>query len=381
MEPDSVLVIEGKSGTTSGDHKAHLFVPKRDPARELWDGPRSGAEGAVTITGVDSSHNSRELEKYLQYYNHRHKDYVLWYDHGSHSTNDFHNRILGQVMNDKRHKCVENPIHVAHRQRALKSPAECHLMQRSAQIASEAFVETMKFSQPGVNEAHLWAKMDFECRLRGAEYLAYPPVVAGGNRANIIHYITNNQEVAGGDLVLMDAGCELHGYASDLTRTWPVSGKFSPAQAELYNATLRVQEACISMCTTHYSLDELFMEMCQLLEYELTGLGIIPSTHSAQQKQQLTRKICPHHVGHYLGMDVHDTNTVSRKMKLKPGMVITVEPGIYIQQEDLTVRPEYRGIGIRIEDNILITDSQPINLSRSCPKTVEDIEALMAGNR
>ncbi|XP_005105486.1 xaa-Pro aminopeptidase 3 [Aplysia californica] len=378
LEPDSLLLIEANHKSVDGAHVSHLFVPRRDPSRELWDGPRSGTDGAIKLTGVDASFTTGELGKYLQYYNHQHKDYVLWYNHGRPVHADFHHRILEQVMKDQKHKCVENPTMNCHKLRALKSPAEVQLMQRSADIASEAFMETMKFSRPMVNEAHLWAKMDFECRIRGAEFLAYPPVVAGGTRANIIHYITNNQVIVDGDLVLMDAGCELHGYASDLTRTWPVSGKFTKPQKELYNATLRVQEACIKLCTNQYSLDELFHEMLLLLAEELTHLGIIAAESSPEEKLQLARKFCPHHVGHYLGMDVHDTSTMSRKAKLKPNMVITIEPGIYIREDDFTVSPEYRGIGIRVEDNILITDSAPLNLSASCPKEIEEIEGIMA---
>lgn len=378
QEPDSILIIEGNCSSPDGEHLSKLFVPERNKSRELWDGPRSGAEGAVSLTGVDAAFNYKEIEKYLQYYNSKHSDYVLWYDSCAHSQTNVDKNVVNQLMNDKRHKCVDNPTGRVHTLRSLKSPAEIQLMQRSCEIASQAFIETMTFSHPKVKEAHLWAKMDFECRLRGAEYLAYPPVVAGGPRANTIHYITNNQVVEGGDMVLMDAGCELHGYASDLTRTWPVNGKFTKPQKDLYNATLRVNEACIRLCTTSNSLDEILLEMCRMIGEELVELGIIPSNFDHQKRQQLSRIYCPHHIGHYLGMDVHDTGLLSRRMKLVPGMVITIEPGLYIPADNMDVSPEYRGIGIRIEDNILVTSGQPVNMSASCPKTVEDIENLMA---
>ncbi|CAL1532454.1 unnamed protein product [Lymnaea stagnalis] len=381
QEPDSVLLIEANSKSSSGEHLAHLFVPRKDAAKELWDGPRSGAEGALMLTGVDGAFNSNELEKFLQLYNKDHKDYILWYNHAKPCHEDFHNRVIGQVMRDQRHKCVENTAPLSHKLRAVKSAAEIQLIQQSVSIASEAFVEVMKFSKPQVNEGHLWAKMDFECRLRGAEFLAYPPVVAGGARANVIHYITNNQVISDGEMVLMDAGCEFHGYASDLTRTWPVTGHFNDAQKKLYNATLRVQDACVHMCTTDYSLDEIYNEMLFLLTAELNQLGIIPPSFSQEQKMQMTRRFCPHHVGHYLGMDVHDTSLVSRQIKLQPNMVVTVEPGLYIPQNDMTVSSEFRGLGIRIEDNVLVTESKPINMSASCPKRVDDIEDLMSKSK
>lgn len=156
------------------------------------------------------------------------------------------------------------------------------------------------------------------------------------------------------------------------------TGKFTGPQKDLYNATLRVQEKCIDLCTTDYSLDDLFHKMLHFLMEELTLLGIIPADYSLQHRMEMARKFCPHHVGHYLGMDVHDTSTSSRKSKLQPNMVITIEPGIYIGKKDFSVSPKYRGIGIRIEDNILITDSAPVNLSAACPKTVEEIETLLA---
>ncbi|KAI8797923.1 Xaa-Pro aminopeptidase 3 isoform X1 [Biomphalaria glabrata] len=379
QEPDSLLLIEASGNKSSrGEHIANLFVPRKDPAKELWDGPRSGTEGAIALTGVDGAFNSNELEKYLHHYNKTHKDYVLWYNHAKPIHQEFHNQVLGQVLHDKRYKCVENTAALAHRLRVLKSQPEIRLIQQSITIACESFIEVMKFSKPQANEAHLWAKMDFECRMRGAEFLAYPPVVAGGPRANVIHYITNNQVIKDGHLVLMDAGCEFHGYASDLTRTWPVSGRFTEPQRLLYNATLRVQEMCIQMCTTDYSLDDIYNQMVLLLSAELTQLGIISPDTSYEQKLNLTRKFCPHHVGHYLGMDIHDTSLISRQIKLQPNMIVTIEPGLYIAEDDYTVSPEFRGIGLRIEDNILVTDSVPVNMSASCPKTVDDIETVLS---
>ncbi|KAL5012065.1 hypothetical protein ScPMuIL_010616 [Solemya velum] len=206
--------------------------------------------------------------------------------------------------------------------------------------------------------------------------LAYPPVIAGGNRANTIHYINNNQIVADGELVLMDAGCEFHGYASDITRTWPVSGKFTSSQRVLYDVVLAVQEKCIGMCKVGFTLDEIYIEMLRTLGHQLQNLGLIERNVKPTELLALVQTFCPHHVGHYLGMDVHDTSSISRSQKLSPGMIVTIEPGIYIPYSNKVVG-EFRGIGIRIEDNILITSGEPENLTHMCPKCPDEIESIM----
>ncbi|KAL8558452.1 hypothetical protein ACOMHN_052270 [Nucella lapillus] len=376
QEPNSVLVIQSKVDDTE-NHTAVLFVPRKDPHQELWEGPCSGKDGAVELTGVDCAYNSGDLEGFLYDLCNQRPKFMLWYDFTSPVQDRLHRNVMSQLIGQEQHSAVETARKLTHPLRVKKSFAEAELMKQSVGIASQAFVDVMRFSRPEIEEAHLWAKMDFECRTRGAQYLAYPPVVAGGARANTIHYTANNQVIADGDLVLMDAGCELHGYTSDLTRTWPVNGRFSPAQRALYNATLAVQNACIALCTPNNSLDDIYRQMLALLGMQLQALGIVSKTASATDIIKRARELCPHHVGHYLGMDVHDTEDISRNVKLEPGMVITVEPGIYIRPDDMSVEAKFRGIGIRIEDNILITQSQPVNLSQDCPKTVEDIERIV----
>jgi Xaa-Pro aminopeptidase len=176
----------------------------------------------------------------------------------------------------------ESPKIFMHRQRLIKSPAEITLMQRSCDVASDAIIKTIQSSYPGINESQIFAKVDYECRMHGAEYLAYPPVVAGGNRANIIHYINNNQVVKDGDMVLMDAGCEFHGYSSDVTRTWPVNGKFTNQQREVYEVVLEVQSKLIELCGNFPTLDSLFDSMCVLLGKGLQEIGVIPKILTGQ---------------------------------------------------------------------------------------------------
>ncbi|XP_076467817.1 xaa-Pro aminopeptidase 3-like [Babylonia areolata] len=383
QEPNSVLVIQAKddAGVSADNHTAILFVPKKDPHKELWEGPCSGKEGTVELTGVDSAYNYSDLEGFLYNFCNQHHNFKLWYDFISPVQNKFHRDVMSQMIGQERHGAVETTRKLMHELRVVKSVAEVELMKQSVEIASQAFGSVMRYSQPKIEESHLWAKMDFECRIRGAQFLAYPPVVAGGSRANTIHYTANNQVIADGDLVLMDAGCELHGYSSDLTRTWPVNGKFSPAQRALYEAVLAVHTVCVSLSTPRNSLDEIHRQMLALLGIELQKLGIVSQSAPATDVIRKAQELCPHHVGHYLGMDVHDTEDISRRVKLVPGMVITVEPGIYIQKDDLSVDERFRGIGIRIEDNILITDTTPVNLSEKCPRTVEGIERVVSGAR
>ncbi|XP_014784854.1 xaa-Pro aminopeptidase 3 [Octopus bimaculoides] len=383
LEPDSLLLIfnNPNDGHPYADPKSVLFVPPKNPQRELWDGPCSGVEGTLSFTGIDAAYTVDELESFLYEYKKNHSRYTVWYNFNKPVQKKIHDRFLTRFIQESRNCNFEITDKLVQDLRLIKSEDEIELMKNSVEIASESLVKVMEFSQPGMNESMLVAKMDYECRIRGAQYLAYPPVVAGGNRANTVHYVNNNQIVNDGELVLMDAGCELHGYTSDLTRTWPISGTFSKVQKEVYNAVLRCQELCLKMCRKAFSLDDIYTEMLAILGCELKALGLIESSLSGSKLMAAARKFCPHHVGHYLGMDVHDTPIISRRINLEPGMIVTIEPGIYIPETNMMVPAEFRGIGIRIEDNVLITNSSPVILSSNCPKRVEDIEDVMNSKR
>ncbi|XP_060064357.1 xaa-Pro aminopeptidase 3-like [Ylistrum balloti] len=380
QESDSVLILHNSQSTSSIQKgmTSVLFVPKKDPHVELWEGGRSGPEGAEEITGVDKAYNTEDLSQFLQDYSKHNSNYVIWYDIDSKVNPELGRAGIEDFILQGKQKCVETTIRSIHKTRVIKSPAEVQLMQRSVDIASESLEEVMKFSYPQVNESYLQAKMEFECKLRDAQMLAYPPVVAGGNHGNTIHYTKNNQIVPAGEMVLMDAGCEYHGFCSDLTRTWPVSGRFSAVQRRLYDVVLRIQLKVISLCNPEFSLEQIYVYMLHLLGEELVSLGLIQPKSKSTNYFQGLREFYPHHVGHYLGMDVHDTPTVSRHAKLQPGMIIAIEPGVYIPANCTSVPEEYRGIAIRIEDNVLITDSQPVVLSAKCVKDPDHIEAIMA---
>ncbi|XP_077984975.1 xaa-Pro aminopeptidase 3-like [Glandiceps talaboti] len=382
QEPDSLLVIESLPGKPLPAHKATLLVPKRDAHRELWDGPRSGVEGAVNFIGMDTAYNNSELCDYLVQFSER-KELVLWYDFLKPAHPEFHSKIMQHLIHPIRKQgCAIKTLEESlHQMRVIKSTAEQCLMRKSASIASQAFINVMKYSKPLVNESDLYARIDYECRVHGAEILAYPPVVAGGNRANTLHYISNNQVVKPDELILMDAGCEYHGYASDVTRTWPVSGRFSLAQRTLYEMVLDVQLKCLKMCSLpNMTLDQIYNAMLKMFGQHLQDLGILPKSFDENVRRKYASIYCPHHVGHYLGMDTHDTPRVARNIKLQPGMVITIEPGVYIPFGDSHAPQDYHGIGIRIEDDVLITDEGAEVLTAKCPKQADDIEKVLAGN-
>ncbi|XP_040927766.1 xaa-Pro aminopeptidase 3 [Betta splendens] len=369
LEPDSALVLHGKGRPD----QAVLFVPRRDPGRELWDGPRSGKDGAAALTGIERVHSTEELGVVLKSL----KGSLLWYDSCQPSHPRLHRVHVSPLLEAGPMPRSLRPL--IHSLRARKSGAEVALMQEAGRITALAFRKTMALSKGDVDEAVLFAKFDFENRIHGANFLAYPPVVAGGNRANTLHYINNNQIIKDGELVLLDGGCEYFGYVSDITRTWPVNGKFSPAQAELYEAVLEVQRSCLSLCSPGVSLDHIYSTMLALLGRQLRRLGIVSASTSDADLLKAARRYCPHHVGHYLGMDVHDTPELSRSQPLQPGMAITVEPGLYIGEDNDQAPERFRGLGIRIEDDVVIRDQgDALILSADAPKTIAEVEEACA---
>ncbi|KAG2463684.1 XPP3 aminopeptidase, partial [Polypterus senegalus] len=356
LEEDCALVLKSVPGVALPAHKALLFVPRRDPTRELWDGPRSGTDGAVALTGVDDAYPIDELARFVQ--NTKDEGCTLWYDYNHVSHPRLHHDVMLSLVEakNKTSNRVRPVRSLVHSLRVIKSPAEIEIMKNAGKIT---------------------AQFDYECRIHGANFLAYPPVIAGGNRSNTLHYVSNNQMLKDDEMVLLDGGCELSGYVSDITRTWPVNGRFSLPQAELYQAVLDVQKACLGLCSPGVSLDNIYSLMQTLIGQKLKELGIVGKKSKDHDIYRAARQYCPHHVGHYLGMDVHDTPEVSRSQTLRPGMVITIEPGIYIPEDDGSSPARYQGLGVRIEDDVVITESgPPLVLSCDAPKEIQDIESI-----
>lgn len=277
--------------------------------------------------------------------------------------------------------------HMAHRLvqglRLRKSAAEIDLMRRSGVVGADSMSSTMQASTRaaarGMTEATLAATFEFEIRLHGAERLAYPCVVAGGVNAVTLHYMHNNCVMDPSSLLLMDAGSSLHGYCSDVTRTWPLGGRFSEGQRALYEAVLDVNERVIDACVAdgRTSLNSLHRLSLQLMFDHLVQLGII--RHDEPDARRRCQRYFPHAIGHWLGLDVHDTPAVDSGVAIDEGMVVTVEPGLYIPADDERAPEWARGIGIRIEDDVLITEAgtQPEVLTRRAPKRVAELEAML----
>jgi len=265
-----------------------------------------------------------------------------------------------------------------------KSESEQNLMRETCRVAALSLKDVIHFAKAGMTEALLEAKMSFSSQLRGADRLSFPPVVASGANANIIHYIRNDNVIKNGDLVLMDTGCEYHGYSSDITRTWPVLGAYSPAQRVLYDIVLETQRECMRRLFPGERLDHVHRLMIRSLAIKLRDAGVfLPhvNCHSDDQLASIGQLCCPHHVSHYLGMDIHDSSTMSRSRPLEPSMVVTNEPGVYFPsylKVAQLVHSDFIGLGIRIEDDVLIGDGDPTVLTADCPVDPSEMEKLAA---
>jgi Xaa-Pro aminopeptidase len=379
-EPDAVAVLA--PGRKEGE--LILFCRPRDPEREQWDGARAGVEGAVADYGADQAYPLSDLETQMPgLIDGRAR---LYYPVGA--DRDFDARVLGWVnqVRANARKGASPPDtfitieSVLHEQRLRKSPAELKVMRRAAHISAEAHRHLMRVCRPGCRESELESEFLHRCATQGARWQAYQPIVGGGSNACVLHYVSNQAELRDGDLVLVDAGCELDGYASDITRTFPVNGRFSPAQRALYELVLEAQAAAIAKARPGNRWNEPHEAALRVLTKGLLGLGVLSGKLNKLLKDEAYKPYYMHRTGHWLGMDVHDVGTYKREGQwrtLEPGMVLTVEPGLYMPATEAVPEP-YRLIGIRIEDDVLITEDGNEVLSAAAPKDPDAIEALMA---
>lgn len=382
-EPDAVAVLAPK-------HKAGelvLFCRPRDPEREVWDGYRFGTEGAVEHFDADAAHPLAELdEKLPELLADRER---VYYPLGVDA--DFDLKVMGwlRAVRGQARKGVSAPTELVtsdallHERRLIKSKRELATMRRAAGISAAAHRRLMQTCRPGLGEQQLEATFLHACAERGARFQAYPPIVGGGANACVLHYVENADTLRDGDLVLVDAGCELDGYASDITRTFPVNGRFTEPQRTLYELVLAAQRAAIAAVKPGKRWDAPHKAALKVLTRGLVDLGLIEGSRDDVPQLIKDEKYKPfymHRTGHWLGMDVHDVGSYKQDGKwrpLEPGMVLTVEPGLYVAP-DAEAPAEYRGIGIRIEDDVLVTADGHEVLSRDVPKDVEAIERLMA---
>ncbi len=379
-EPEAVAVL--MPGRPHGEFL--MFCRERDPERELWDGTRTGPDGAVEEYGADDAFPIADIEDILPGLLERSER--VYYSMGVAA--DFDQRLLAWInaLNARRqrsHAPSELVVldHVLHEMRLFKSRAETNLMKQSARIAMDAHRRAMRACKPGMMEFELEAEFLHEFRRRSARY-AYLPIVAGGSNACTLHYTANDARLEDGELVLIDAGCEYEMYASDITRTFPVNGRFSEPQAELYEIVLAANRAATAAARPGNHWDDPHDAAVREITRGLRRLGILKGKLQTLLREEAHRPFFMHRTGHWLGMDVHDVGDykVSDQWRLlEPGMVTTIEPGIYIRPDAAGVAKRWRGIGIRIEDDVAVTRNGPSVLSADLPSEIDGIERLMSG--
>ncbi|XP_062143545.1 intermediate cleaving peptidase 55, mitochondrial [Alnus glutinosa] len=359
QQPGSVAVLGHECGLC-------MFMPEADSYDVIWQGRIAGVDAALKTFKADKAYPMRKLPEILPEIIRRSSK--LFHNKQTAMSTYMHLEPFQKAANNGK---VEDLSSFTHELRWKKSPAELTLMRESASVACQALLQTMFHSKAYPSEGVLSAKVEYECRMRGAQRMAFNPVVGGGPNASVIHYSRNDQKINDGELVLMDVGCELHSYVSDLTRTWPPCGSFSSAQEELYNLILQTNKECLKLCKPGATIQQIHNYSVEMLRKGLKEIGILKSEGSSSYHQ-----LNPTSIGHYLGMDVHDCSKISYYRSLEPGVVITIEPGIYIPS--FFDGPErYQGIGIRIEDEVLITETGYEVLTGSMPKEVKHIESLL----
>jgi len=378
-EANSILVLV----KTKEFERTFLFVEPHSEEFALWNGAHLGVEGAVKRFLVDEVHSILEYPSHIKEILREHIAlYLDFYDDSPHlKLAQQSAKELRESRGIKRHiRSFHDVTHLTRTMRLTKSPEEIEKIRHAISLTASAHHEAMKQCKSGMREFELQAYMSYVFLSNGASSEAYGAIVAGGNNANTLHYINNRDVLNEGDLVLIDAACEWELYASDITRTFPVNGKFSEAQREVYEKVLDVQLRVIEAMKPDVKRDWLQRYSEELLCQALIDLGILSGEINALIEAKAHKKYSPHGIGHWMGLDVHDpcpyVDDKGENLVFCPGMVMTVEPGIYIKADDESVEEKYRGIGIRIEDDILITESGCENLSSMIVKTIEEIELM-----
>lgn len=376
-EPDAVLVLVG-----GAEPRSVIFLRPRDPARAIWDGPRLGVEAAVGELQVDLALPLEQLaaelpgllldqtDLFCRLSGPNIAPFVL--------TALAAARIRGRRGRRYPTRLVDSDT-VLHEMRRIKSGAELVKMAQAAEISVEAHKVAMAEAQPGRYEYEVEAAMLAVFQKRGSERVAYPSIVASGDMATTLHYVQNRRQMQDGELLLIDAGCELQYYASDITRTFPVNGKFSGSQREIYDLVLEAQHAAIDKCVVGNTLDSIHAAAADVIARGLIRLGVLSGSLSEALEKESYKQFFMHKTSHYLGLDVHDVGSYFTNGKPRPlqqGVVITVEPGLYFPQSAPEQAARYRGIGVRIEDDIVIGRDGGDNLTADLPTEAREVERL-----
>jgi Xaa-Pro aminopeptidase len=379
-EPEAVLLIAPQQAA----ERDVLFVRPRDRLKEIWTGKRAGVEGAVAEYGMHAAYPVDELPQRLA--DHLSGVTTVYYAVGADEAMD---RIVFAAAQEARRRARRGgaapasyvePGTILHEMRLRKSPQELALLRRAAAASLAGHAAGMRATRPGLFEHELESIIEYGYRRAGALDVAYSSIVAGGSNATILHYNTNRDRLRDGDLVLVDSGAEVELYASDVTRTWPVNGRFSAEQRAIYEIVLRAQLAAIEEVRPGRSFDAYHERAVRVLAEGLIDLGLLEGSVDEALESGKIQDFYPHRTGHYLGLDVHDagpyTDVEGNYRALEPGVVLTVEPGLYVQP-DLDVAERWKGIGVRIEDDIVCTAGDPENLTAAIPKSIEELEAIV----
>ena len=377
-EPQAVLVL-----ATAGDHPFTLFVRPRDKEKEIWNGRRAGVAGAVEQFGADQAFEIEKLEEKLPGL--LASAPTLFYRLGGVDP-EFDVR-LARTLSALRARAragmnaptrIEDPGPLVHELRLHKGAEEIEALRKAVELTRAGHLAAMAAGKPGSHEYDLHGLLEREFRARGGRGWGYYPIVAAGANATVLHYNENSMPVAEGDLVLIDAGAEFNLYTADVTRTFPASGRFNEAQRAVYQLVLDAADDCIARTKPGESIDSLHAGAVRILTEGMLKLGLLKGDVETLIRENAFRKYYMHRTSHWLGLDVHDVGayrTLDGKPRpLAPGMVFTIEPGLYIAQDDESAPAALRGIGVRIEDDILVTESGHENLTRSIPRTVAEVE-------
>lgn len=370
-EPNAICLL----APTHKEHQFVLFVQPKDETRERWSGRRAGVEGAKQQFGTDEAYPIDKLDENLPKY----LDGIdkIYYRMGADEA--FNQKIVDLMKRYRPHTLIDTG-EILHEMRLFKSKSELDLMRKAVAITEIAHREAMKAIKPGMYEYELEALIDYTFRKNGAVGPAFPTIVGAGPNATILHYTTNDYQIQDNTLVLIDAAAEYQYYNADVTRTIPANGKFSEIQKSIYNIVLEAQLAAIEMVKPGNHLDDFHNKAVQVITEGLVKLGFLSGEVDELIKSEKYKNFYMHNTGHWLGLDSHDVG--KRKIGeqsriLEPGIVLTVEPGIYISKDTEGVPPEYWDIGVRIEDNVLVTEDGNEVLTAEIPKTIEEIERFM----
>ena len=379
-EPESIAMF-----TPGDDESFVLFVRPRDKERETWTGRRAGIEGAMSDYGADKAYLIDEFQRVAA--RHIEKAERIYYPLGVNERVDV--RMLEMVKNAAAMRprvgsgpnALLDPREILHEARLHKSPEELETMRRAIAISAAAHAAAMRNARGGMMEWEIEALVDYNFRKRGAAGPSYPSIIASGPNAATLHYINNDREMRAGELLLIDAGCEYNFYASDVTRTFPVGTRFAPLQRDLYEVVLAAQLKAIETIRPGVKFDEPHEAALRVLVEGICGLGLLKTPPEEAIKSASYRRYFMHRTSHWLGMDVHDVGlyrVAGQSRTLEPGMVLTAEPGIYIAPDDDDAPEEFRGIGIRIEDDVLVTPEGHEVMTAAIPKSVADVESITA---